>query len=146
MKRSEKFLKNFAFRGMIAMGFGPIVLAIVYLILGITGVAENIGVYEMVTGILTITLLAFLCGGMTAVYQIESLGISKAITLHGIVLYIGYACVYLINGWLKDGLVSFIIFTIVFIIGYALIWLVIYLVTRSSTKKINYKLKNRAES
>lgn len=145
MKRNEKFLKNFALRGMIAMGFGPIVLAIVYLILGITGVAENIGVYDMVIGILTITLLAFLCGGMTVVYQIESLGISKAITLHGIVLYIGYACVYLINGWLKDGLVSFIIFTIVFIIGYALIWLVIYLVTRNSAKRLNYKLKNRAE-
>ncbi len=145
MKRNEKFLKNFALRGMIAMGFGPIVLAIVYLILGITGVAENIGVYEMVIGILTITLLAFLCGGMTVVYQIESLGISKAITLHGIVLYIGYACVYLINGWLKDGLLSFIIFTIVFIIGYALIWLVIYLVTRNSAKRLNYKLKNRAE-
>ena len=144
MKRNEKFLKNFALRGMIAMGFGPIVLAIVYLILGITGVAENIGVYEMVIGILTITLLAFLCGGMTVVYQIESLGISKAITLHGIVLYIGYACVYLINGWLKDGLLSFIIFTIVFIIGYALIWLVIYLVTRNSAKRLNYKLKNRA--
>ena len=145
MKRNEKFLKNFALRGMIAMGFGPIVLAIVYLILGITGVAENIGVYEMVIGILTITLLAFLCGGMTVVYQIESLGISKAITLHGIVLYIGYACVYLINGWLKDGLLSFIIFTIVFIIGYAFIWLVIYLVTRNSAKRLNYKLKNRAE-
>ena len=145
MKRNEKVLKNFALRGMIAMGFGPIVLAIVYLILGITGVAENIGVYDMVIGILTITLLAFLCGGMTVVYQIESLGISKAITLHGIVLYIGYACVYLINGWLKDGLVSFIIFTIVFIIGYALIWLVIYLVTRNSAKRLNYKLKNRAE-
>ena len=52
------------------MGFGPIVLAIVYFILGLTGVAENIGVYDMVIGITTITALAFLCGGMTVVYQI----------------------------------------------------------------------------
>ncbi|MBQ7327042.1 MAG: DUF3021 domain-containing protein [Clostridia bacterium] len=145
MKTKGKFLKDFALRGMIAMGFGPIVLAIVYFILGLTGVAENIGVYEMVIGIVTITALAFLCGGMTVVYQIESLGISKAITLHGIILYIGYAMVYLMNGWLKDGLTSFIVFTIIFILGYALVWLFIYLITRSGANRLNSKLKNRAE-
>ena len=75
MKTKGKFIKDFALRGMVAMGFGPIVLAIIYLILGLTGVATNIGVYEMVVGVLTITVLAFMCGGMTAVYQIESLGI-----------------------------------------------------------------------
>ena len=145
MKNKGKYMKDFAIRGMIAMGFGPVVLAIVYLILGLTGVATNIGVYEMVIGVFAITALAFLCGGMTVVYQIESLGISKAITLHGITLYIAYAVVYLVNGWLKDGLVSFIVFTVIFVLGYALVWLVIYLITRNSANKLNYQLKNRAE-
>ena len=145
MKTKGKFLKDFALRGLVAMGFGPIVLAIIYLILGLTGVATNIGVYEMVVGVLTITVLAFMCGGMTAVYQIESLGLSKAITLHGITLYIAYAVVYLVNGWLKDGLISFIVFTVIFIVGYALVWLVIYLITRNDANKLNSKLKNRAE-
>lgn len=145
MKTKGKFIKDFALRGMIAMGFGPIVLAIIYLILGLTGVATNIGVYEMVVGVLTITVLAFMCGGMTAVYQIESLGLSKAITLHGITLYIAYAVVYLVNGWLKDGLISFIVFTVIFIVGYALVWLVIYLITRNGANKLNSKLKSRAE-
>lgn len=145
MKTKGKFIKDFALRGMIAMGFGPIVLAIIYLILGLTGVATNIGVYEMVVGVLTITVLAFMCGGMSAVYQIESLGLSKAITLHGITLYIAYAVVYLVNGWLKDGLISFIVFTVIFIVGYALVWLVIYLITRNGANKLNSKLKNRAE-
>lgn len=130
---------------MVAMGFGPVVLAIVYLILGLTGVASSISVYEMVIGVLTITALAFLCGGMTVVYQIESISISKAITLHGIVLYIGYAVVYLTNSWLKDGLLSFVVFTIIFVLGYALVWLIIYLITRNSANKINSVLKNRAE-
>ena len=145
MKNKGTYMKDFALRGMIAMGFGPVVLAIVYLILGLTGVATNIGVYEMVIGVFAITALAFLCGGMTVVYQIESLGISKAITLHGITLYIAYAVVYLVNGWLKDGLVSFIVFTVIFVLGYALVWLVIYLITRNSANKLNYQLKNRAE-
>ncbi|MBQ8414063.1 MAG: DUF3021 domain-containing protein [Clostridia bacterium] len=145
MKTKGKFIKDFALRGMVAMGFGPIVLAIIYLILGLTGVATNIGVYEMVVGVLTITVLAFMCGGMTAVYQIESLGISKAITLQGITLYIAYAVVYLVNGWLEDGLIPFVIFTAVFVIGYALIWLIIYLITNHNAKKLNSKLKKRAE-
>ena len=145
MKNKVKHIKEFALRGMVAMGFGPVVLAIVYLILGLTGVAESISVYEMVIGVLTITALAFLCGGMTVVYQIESLPISKAITLHGIVLYIAYAVVYLTNGWLKDGLLSFVVFTIIFVLGYALVWLIIYLITRNSANKINFVLKNRAE-
>ena len=91
MKTKGKFIKDFALRGLIAMGFGPLVLAIVYSILGLVGVVESIGVYEMPLGIVTITALAFLCGGITVVYQIESLAISKAITLHGVVLYIAYA-------------------------------------------------------
>ena len=145
MKTKGKHLKDFALRGLIAMGFGPIVLAIIYLILGLTGVVINISVYEMVIGVLTISPLAFLCGGMTVVYQIESLGISKAITLHGITLYIAYAVVYLVNGWLKEGLISFIVFTIIFIVGYALVWLVIYLITRNGANKLNSALKNKAE-
>ena len=145
MKTKGKYLKDFAFRGMIAMGFGPIVLAIVYLILGLTGVATNISVFEMVIGIITITALAFICGGMTTVYQIEELPLSAAITLHGISLYIAYATVYLVNGWLKDGLISFIVFTIIFIVCYALVWLVIYLITRSGAKRLNSALKSRAE-
>ena len=145
MKAKGKYLKNFALRGMIAMGFGPIVLAIIYLILGITGEATNISVFEMAIGIITITALAFLCGGMTTVYQIEELPIAAAITLHGISLYIAYAMVYLVNGWLKDGLISFVVFTIIFILGYAVVWLVIYLITRNGANKLNLALKNRAE-
>ena len=145
MKAKGKYLKNFALRGMIAMGFGPIMLAIIYLILGITGEATNISVFEMAIGIITITALAFLCGGMTTVYQIEELPIAAAITLHGISLYIAYATVYLVNGWLKDGLISFVVFTIIFILGYAVVWLVIYLITRNGANKLNSALKNRAE-
>ena len=141
MKSKGKYLKNFALRGMIAMGFGPIVLAIIYLILGITGEATNISAFEMATGIITITALAFLCGGMTVVYQIEEIGISKAITLHGIALYVAYAVVYITNNWLKDGIIPFLVFTIIFVVGYALVWIVIYMITKRGTDNINKKIK-----
>ena len=145
MKKYSSYLKEFGLRGLIAMGFGPLVLAIVYSILGLVGVVESIGVYEMPMGIVTITALAFLCGGITVVYQIESLAISKAITLHGVVLYIAYAVVYLTNSWLEEGMIPFLIFTAIFVVGYALVWVAIYLITNNHAKKLNSKLKNRAE-
>lgn len=145
MKILGKYYKQFLLRGFVAMGFGPIVLATVYAILGLTGVAEAIDVYEMALGIITITALAFLCGGITVVYQIEELAISKAITLHGIIIYIAYAIVYLTNGWLAEGRAPFLIFTAIFIVGYLLVWLIIYFVTKRGTKNLNIGLKNRAE-
>lgn len=145
MKKHSSYLKEFGLRGLIAMGFGPLVLAIVYSILGLVGVVESIGVYEMPLGIVTITALAFLCGGITVVYQIESLAISKAITLHGVVLYIAYAVVYLTNDWLEEGMIPFLIFTAIFVVGYALVWVAIYFITNNHAKKLNSKLKNRAE-
>ncbi len=145
MKKMGKYLKYFVLKGLVAMGFGPIVLAVIYSTLGITGTVSAVGVGEMVQGILTISALAFVAGGITVVYQIEELAISKAITMHGIILYICYAVVYLVNGWLAKGVVPFMIFTVIFILGYLLVWLIIYFTTRKSTRILNNKLKNRAE-
>lgn len=141
MKLIGKYWKMFLLRGLVAMGFGPIVLAIVYAILGFAGVAEVISVNEMTIGILTITALAFLCGAATLVFQIEELALSKAITFHGIILYIAYAIVYLTNGWLENGLVPFVAFTGIFVVIYALIWLFIYIITKNSADKLTKKMR-----
>ena len=141
MKILKKYLKDFLLRGLVSMGFGPIVLSVVYGILALCGVVDKLAVNEVVSGFLSITALAFLCGGMTVVYKIEEIGISKAITLHGIALYIAYAVVYISNNWLKDGFVSFLIFTAIFVVGYALVWLLIYLITKRGTDSLNKKIK-----
>lgn len=141
MKILKKYFKDFLLRGLVSMGFGPIILSIVYGILGLCGVVDKLAVNDVVLGFLSITALAFLCGGMTVVYQIEEIGISKAITLHGIALYVAYAVVYITNNWLKDGLIPFLIFTVIFVIGYALVWLVIYLITKRGTDSLNKKIK-----
>ena len=141
MKILKKYFKDFLLRGLVSMGFGPIILSIVYGILGLCRVVDKLAVNDVVLGFLSITALAFLCGGMTVVYQIEEIGISKAITLHGIALYVAYAVVYLSNNWLKDGLIPFLVFTVIFVAGYALVWLVIYLITKRGTDSLNKKIK-----
>ena len=141
MKKIKKYFKDFLLRGLVSMGFGPIVLSVVYGILGLCGVVDKLAVNEVVLGYLSIAVLAFLCGGMTIVYQIEEIGLSKAITLHGIALYIAYAVVYLSNNWLKNGLIPFLVFTIIFVVGYALVWIVIYLITKRGTDSINKRIK-----
>ena len=145
MKILRKYCKSFFLHGIVAMGFGPIVLSVVYGILSLCGVIDTMKASEVVLSYLTITFLAFLCGGITVVYQIEELAISKAITAHGIILYIAYAVVYLVNDWLRDGMTSFIVFTIIFVLGYVLTWIVIYCITKSKANKLNSALKNRAE-
>lgn len=141
MKILKKYFKDFVLRGLVSMGFGPIILSIVYGILGLCRVVDKLAVNDVVLGFLSITTLAFLCGGMTVVYQIEEIGISKAITLHGIALYVAYAVVYITNNWLKDGIIPFLIFTVIFVAGYALVWLVIYLITKRGTDSLNKKIK-----
>ena len=137
----KKFWKEFLLRGMICASGGPIVLAIIYGILGATGTAEYLSPTEVCLGILSITLLAFVAAGMTAIYQMEQLPLPIMILLHGGALYISYILTYLINGWLQNSLIPVIVFTGIFTLGYALIWLIIYCVEKAKTKKLNTMLK-----
>ena len=138
----KKFWKEFLFRGLICASGGPIVLAIIYSILGATGAVESFSPQEVCMGILTIALLAFIAAGMTAIYQMEQLPLPTMILLHGGGLYIAYILTYLFNGWLAKHLVPIMIFTGIVIAGYAFIWLIIYCVEKSKTEKLNKLLKS----
>ena len=137
----KKFWKEFLLRGLICAAGGPLVLAVIYGILGATGTAEAIPATDVCLGILTIALLAFIAAGMTAIYQMEQLPLPTMILLHGGGLYIAYILTYLINGWLQNSLVPILIFTGIFVTGYALIWLIIYLVEKAKAEKLNKLLK-----
>ncbi len=137
----RKFWKEFLLRGLICASGGPIVLAIIYGILGATGTVEAFSPREVCLGILTITLLAFIVAGMTAIYQMEQLPLPIMILLHGGALYIAYILTYLINGWLQNSLVPILIFSGIFAAGYALIWLIIYCVERAKAERLNKLLK-----
>ena len=137
----KKYALEFIKRGLMAASGGPVVLAIVYGVIGATGETSSITPGEVCMGILTITLLAFIAAGMTAIYQMEQLPLPTMILLHCGALYIAYILTYLLNGWLQRSLIPILVFTGIFILGYALIWLIIYCITKAKTEKINQKLQ-----
>ena len=142
----KKFILEFLRRGLIASGIGPIVLAIVYLILQQTSAVETLSVNQVCIGIFSITALAFIAGGMNAIYQIERLPLMVAILIHGGVLYIGYLVTYLLNDWLDFGILPIIVFTAVFVVGYIVIWAIIYSITKRNTAKLNKMLKQKQQN
>ena len=139
----KKFWKEFLLRGLICSSGGPIVLAIIFGILGATSTVEALSPGEVCMGILSITLLAFIAAGMTAIYQMEQLPLPTMILLHGGALYLAYILTYLLNGWLKQQLIPIAIFTAIFISGYAVIWLIIYFITKAKTEALNRKLSQK---
>ena len=141
----KKFVLEFLRRGLIAAGIGPIVLAFVYLILQQASAIETLSVNQVCIGIFSITALAFIAGGMNAVYQIERLPLMVAILIHGGVLYISYLVTYLLNDWLDFGALPIIVFSAVFVVGYIVIWAIIYSTTKRNTAKLNEGLKRKQQ-
>lgn len=139
----KKFALEFLRRGIIASGIGPIILAVVYLILQASANVYTLTVNDVSVGIFSLFALAFIAGGMNAIYQIERLPLMTAVLIHGIVLYIGYLCTYLINDWLDFGTIPIIVFSGIFVVGYVVIWSIIYFIIRKNTARINEILKQK---
>ena len=139
----KKFMLEFIRRGLVACGFGPIVLAIVYLVLWEHAGVQMLPVSRVCVGIFSLFFLAFIAGGMNAIYQFERLPLMLAILIHGGTLYISYLATYLINDWLERGIIPVVIFTAIFVIGYLVIWAVIYSIVKRNTKKVNEALKQK---
>lgn len=137
----KEHIKYFCMRGLLAASGGPVVLAIVYGILGATGEVQSLSVFQVTMGILSVTLMAFIAAGITVVYTIEKLPLLSAILIHAGVLYADYLIMYLLNDWMPRNLSGIGIFTAIFVGGYALIWLGIWLITRAKTAKLNKKLR-----
>ena len=142
----KRFVTEFFRRGLIVCGFGPIVLAVLYLILNYKGLIDTLTVNQVCTGIFSITALAFTAGGMNAVYHIERLPLMSAILIHGIILYFSYLGAYLINDWIEWGSTPILVFSGVFVVGYMAVWAIIYYATKRNTKKLNEMLKKRQQS
>ena len=142
----KKFVSAFMLRGLIATGLGPIVLAIVYLILKQAVAVGTLTVTQVCIGIFSLSALAFVAGGMNAVYQVERLSLMTAILIHGGVLYIGYLGTYLLNDWLNFGVIPIIVFTAIFVVGYIVIWAIIYSIIRRNTTTLNEMLKKKQQN
>ena len=142
----KRFVLDFLRRGAIASGIGPIVWAIIYMILQQVAEVETLTVNQVCIGIVSLTALAFLAGGMNALYQIERLPLLMAILIHGSVLYVSYLGTYLINDWLDFGIIPIIVFSAIFVVGYIVIWAIIYSIIKRNTAKLNDMIQQKRQS
>lgn len=142
----KKTVLEFVRRGLVTCGFGPLVLAVLYLILRRQIDLETLTMPQVCTGIFSLTALAFIAGGMNVIYQIERLPLMAAILIHGVVLYICYLGTYLINDWLERGTIPILVFTGIFVVGYLVIWAVIYSIMKHKTAQINKILEEKQQN
>ena len=141
----KKYVLEFLRRGLVACGFGPVILAIIYLILQQQKLIDTLTVNQVCLGIFSLTALAFIAGGMNTIYQIEKLPLMIAIFIHGSVLYLCYLATYLLNGWLGLGTAPILVFSGIFVFGYVIIWIIIYSVIKRNTDQMNELLKQQQQ-
>ena len=142
----KKIVLEFFRRGFIASGLGPIVLAILYLILQKQAGLATLTVNQVCLGIFSLSALAFIAGGMNVFYQMERIPLMVAILIHGSVLYVSYLATYLLNDWLEWGVTPILVFSGIFVFGYLLIWVIIYFITKRKAERINIILKEKQQS
>ena len=142
----KKHVADFFRRGLVACGFGHLVLVIFYLVLYHYGDVQMLSVREVCTGIVSLSALAFIAGGMNTLYQIERLPLMLAILIHGGVLYISYLVTYLINGWLEQGVTPILVFSVIFVVGYIFVWGIIFSITKRRTARLNAILKEKQQA
>ena len=141
----KSHIREFFRRGMMASGLGPVVLAVLYLILQKNGTVAVLTVNQVCLGIFSISALAFIAGGTNVIYQIEQIPLMVAVLIHGGILYVSYLITYLINNWLEWGTTPILVFTGIFVIGYLLIWAIICVITKRNTDRVNEMLYNRQQ-
>ena len=133
----NKYLKGFLLRGMMFGGFGPIILGIIYFILSKTINEFSLDGSEVLLGIVSTYLLAFVQAGVSVFNQIEHWSVPKSLFCHFGSLYAVYVFFYVVNSWIpfEWGVIG--IFTAIFVVTYFIIWLTVYFVVKSTKKKLN---------
>ena len=137
----NKHLRTFLHRGLMFGGFGPIVTAIVYFIISLSGVEIALTATDFFTAIVSTYLLAFVHAGVSVFNEIETWSIGKSLLFHLGALYVVYTFCYLINAWIPFNVNVLLIYTAVFILAYLAIWLTVYLITSRLAKRLTKSIK-----
>jgi hypothetical protein len=139
----KRYWKEFLHRGLLFGGFGPIVMAIIYLCLQVSLSDFSLRGNEVFVAILSTYLLAFIHAGASVFHQIEEWSIAKSLFYHFLVLYLVYTLCYLINAWIPFEPLVLLIFTVAFVLGYFLICLIVFLSIRGVEKRLNGSLREQ---
>ncbi len=136
----NKYLKEFLHRGLIFGGFGPIVLGIIFFILSKTIDDFSLDGSEVLLGIISTYLLAFVQAGVSVFNQVEHWSVPKSLLCHFGSLYAVYVFFYVVNSWIpfEWGVIG--IFTAIFVVTYFIIWFTVYFIVKSTKKKLNSAL------
>ena len=139
----NKYLKAFLLRGLIFGGFGPVILGIVFGILGATLEDFSLTGGEVLLAVVSTYLLAFVHAGASVFNQIEHWPVAKSMLFHFLSLYVAYSACYIVNSWIPFEPMVILIFTAIFAATYFLIWGIVVLAVKSTEKRLNKKLERR---
>ena len=137
----NQYVKAFLHRGLIFGGFGPIILGIIYAILDKTLADFALSGGQLLLGILSVYILAFVQAGVSVFNQIDHWSVPKSLLWHFGVLFVTYLGCYLLNDWIPFHRNVVLIFSGIFVAGYLVIWLTVYISTKLVSKKLNAKLQ-----
>lgn len=137
----NKYVKAFFHRGLIFGGFGPIIVGIVFAILGATLEDFHIDGWQILLAIASTYLLAFLQAGASVFNRIESWPIPKSLACHFLTVYLAYVVTYTVNTWIPFEPIAILVFTGVFVAIYAVVWLIVVISMKTTEKILNKKLK-----
>ena len=122
-------------------GFGPIVFGIIVLCISyFDGVAVH-SAQNIFIGIVTTYTIAFVQAGVTVFNQIEHWSVPKSMLCHFGLLYVVYSLSYIANSWIPFKAEVLVTFTVIFAVVFFVVWGIVYLCVRSTSKKINEKLR-----
>ena len=136
----NEYVKSYFHRGLVFGGFGPIVTAIVFIILELSGVKIELSGASFFMAIVSTYVLAFVQAGSSVFNQIEGWPLAKSMAFHFGSLYIVYVLCYLVNSWIPFLWSVILIFTLVFIAVYLVIWFTVYFIVKSTSKKLNLSI------
>ncbi len=137
----NRYLKEFLHRGLVFAGFGPIILGIIFFILEKTLDDFSVSGGQILLGIVSTYILAFVQAGASVFNQIEHWSLPKSLFCHFSMLYAVYVICYILNSWIpfEWGVIG--IFTAIFVIVYFAVWFTVYFIAKATGKKLNATLK-----
>lgn len=137
----NRYLKEFLHRGLVFAGFGPIILGIIFFVLSKTLDDFSVSGGQILLGIVSTYLIAFVQAGASVLNQIEHWSLPKSLLCHFGMLYAVYVFFYIVNSWIpfEWGVIG--MFTAIFAVVYFIIWFTVYFIARATGKKLNATLK-----
>ena len=135
------YIKRFLHRGLIFGGFGPMIMGIIFFVLSKSLEDFSLSGEQVLLGIVSTYLLAFVHAGASVLNQIEEWPVAKSTFFHFLALYIAYSTCYLINSWIPFEPMVLIIFTASFVFLYFVIWLSVMISLKVMSHRLNEKLR-----